>query len=174
MIRSYPKATTNSTTSASPELAVLFVCFYAACFDRKASDCNAGFSLVLERRQALQYLRRPRPIHHRIVFPDFSVPENQNAFSELSDVVLMRDQHDRQPLFVQILKNLHDLHRRPAIQIPRRLVRQQNRWTIHQRPCNGHSLLLPSGHLRRKMLRPFRQDPPSLKLPRRVSRVPLC
>ena len=67
--------------------------------------------------------------------------------------MLVGDQHDRQSLVVQILKNLHDLDGGAAVEIAGGFIRQQNRRTIHQRARYGDPLLLPSRHLRRKMLR---------------------
>ena len=49
---------------------------------------------VFERRQGLQYFAGFRPAENRIVFANFSVPEDEHTLSELRDVVLVRDQHD--------------------------------------------------------------------------------
>src|SRR5882762_8810312 len=112
------------------------------------------WSLILERGQGLQDFGSSRPIHQRVVFANLSVAEYHHAFRKLCDVMLVRHHHDRQSLVVQILKNLHDLHRSPAVKIARRLIGQQNRRPVHQRARHRHTLLLPAGHLRRVMLRP--------------------
>jgi hypothetical protein len=56
---------------------------------------NRGPLLVVECRQGLQHFRGPRPMDYRIVFADFTVTENQNAFGELRDVVLVGYQNNR-------------------------------------------------------------------------------
>lgn len=69
----------------------------------------------------------------------------------------MRDENDRVSLFVQLVKQAHDVPARGAVEIARRLIREKKRWPGHDRACNGNSLLLPSGKLRRLMVHAVRQ-----------------
>src|ERR1700688_1561447 len=92
-----------------------------------------------------------------LVLANFSVAKHQHALGVLGDVVLVGDQDDGQSFVVQVLENFHDFDGRAAVQISRRLVRQQDRRLVHQRAGNGYALLLPAGHLRGKVLRAIRE-----------------
>ena len=61
---------------------------------------------------------------------------------------------------VQHFQQIQNFFARRRIQISRRLVRQQQRRTKHQRPRNRHSLTLPTGQL----IRPVRFPLPSIPL----------
>jgi hypothetical protein len=117
--------------------------------EAEPTKAKAGASLVFECRQCLQHFCGPRPVEYRIVFADFAVPENRYAFGELRDVVLVGNQDDGQPFVIQVLENLHDLDRGTTVEIAGGLVGQQHRRTAHKGSCDGHPLLLSSGHLRR-------------------------
>jgi len=110
-----------------------------------------GSPSILRRRQRPQDFRSSRPTQHRLVFTNLSVPEYQHSFCELRDVMLVRNQHNGQAFVVQILEDFHDLHRRTAVQIARRFIGQQDCRAVHQSARHRHSLLLPTGHLRREM-----------------------
>ncbi len=112
---------------------------------------------VFERGQRLQHFRRSWPMHHGIIFANFSIAEYQHSLRELRNVMLVRNQHDRQAFVVQILEDFHNLHRRAAVQIPRGFISQQDCRTIDQSARHGDSLLLPSGHLRWKMFHSVRE-----------------
>ena len=57
----------------------------------------------------------------------------------------MGDKNYGDPVFaVEPLENSQDLHAGPRVQIPRRLVRQQDRGLVDQGTGDGHSLLLSS------------------------------
>src|SRR6266404_8745380 len=94
---------------------------------------------VLQSWQRLEHFGGDWPAYYRVVFPDFAVAEDQDALGELRDVQLVRHEHDRQSLVVQILQYLHDLDRGAAVEIPRRLIRQQNRRPIHQGAGHGYA-----------------------------------
>lgn len=81
------------------------------------------------------------------VLADCSVTKHKNAFGELGDVVFVRDENDGQPLIVEVLEDFHDFNGSAAIEIPGRLVREQDRRTVHESTRNGHALLLAAGHL---------------------------
>ncbi len=57
--------------------------------------------------------------------------------------------HDDQglALFIEIVKELQDLGAGGGIQIPGRLVRQEDQRVIHQSAGDGHALLLAAGEL---------------------------
>src|SRR5712692_4343129 len=124
---------------------------------RGREKLQGGRRLIFQRRQSPQHLRRRGPMGHALVFAYLSVAKNKHALGELRDVVLVGDQHDGQSFVIQVLENLHDLDRGAAVEISGGLVGQQNRRLVHQRARNGHALLLPTGHLRWKMLRAIRK-----------------
>ena len=102
--------------------------------------------------EAFQHFARDRAILNDVVPAQFAVAKLQSPFRVLRDVRLVRDQHDGQALLViQCLQNVHDLDRCPAVQVPGRLIGQQDRRPVHQPARNGHALLLPAGKLRRMM-----------------------
>src|SRR5690606_29934776 len=86
------------------------------------------------------------------VLLDQAVPQGDDALGVCGDVVLVRDQHDRLPVAVQLLEQRHDLLARLAVQVARRLVRQQQRRLVHQRTRNRHPLALPARQLRGPVL----------------------
>src|SRR4051794_8541818 len=55
---------------------------------------EATLALIFERRQSLKHFRRPRLSLNRIIPSDFTVAENQHAFSELCNVGFMRNQNN--------------------------------------------------------------------------------
>ena len=55
------------------------------------------------------------------------------------------DHHDREARFVQLVEQIHDRGRVPRIQVPGRLVAQQQARPVHQRPRDRHPLALPAG-----------------------------
>src|SRR6185437_4210574 len=114
-------------------------------------------SVLINRRQRLEYICRPRPLLYRIVTPDLAIAEHHNPPGEFRDVRFVRHQHNRQSLVVERLENLHDLHRRPAVQVSRWFVSQQNRWAIHQCSRYCHALLLSTGKLGREVVQPLAQ-----------------
>src|SRR5215471_5113840 len=89
--------------------------------------------LILERRQCLQDFGSSRTVSHRLVLPNSPVLENQHAPGELGDIGLVGDQDDRQSLIVQRLKDLHDLHRGPAVEVSRGLISEKDRGPVDQR-----------------------------------------
>ena len=64
---------------------------------------------------------------------------------------IMCHHHNRVSIAMQILQQLRHNRLIRRIQIPRRLIRQQNRRIINQRPCNANPLLLPTRQLTRQM-----------------------
>ena len=66
-------------------------------------------------------------------------------------------------ILMQPLNQPKDRLRCLPIQIPRRLIRQQNLRLRHQRPRQAHPLLLPAAQLARPMLLPRSASPTSLQ-----------
>src|SRR5215472_11367887 len=81
--------------------------------------------LFFQDRQGLQHLRGAGLVGDDFIAADFAVAEDDSPPRKLRDVVLVRHQHNRQPLPVQRLQDLHHLHRGAAVQVSRRLVRQE-------------------------------------------------
>src|SRR5436190_489470 len=79
---------------------------------------------------------RPRFAHNTSIAKSHSPP------GILSEIRVMGHEHDSQSLLIQRLQDTHDLHTGVTIQVPRRLIRQQQRRPIDQRARNSHALLL--------------------------------
>ena len=62
---------------------------------------------------------------------------------------------------VQPHKKLHDLDACFGVEVARRLVRENDRRVVHERPRDGDPLLLPSGELVRMMAFPAFEAPRS-------------
>src|SRR2546423_1760302 len=69
----------------------------------------------------------------------------------------MGHEHDGQSLLIQRLQDTHDLHTGVTIQVPRRLIRQQQRRPIDQRARNSHALLLTPREFSRFMVHAISQ-----------------
>ena len=76
------------------------------------------------------------------IFHDFSVHQTYGAVSMLRHFRVVRDDDDGSSLTIQIIKDFHDVRAILGIQVPGRLVRQDNFRIIDQCPRNGYSLLL--------------------------------
>ena len=79
---------------------------------------------------------------HGIVSLDATVTEDDDPMRELRDVGFVRHHDDRQAAGIQVLKDLHDLDRCPAVEIAGRLVGKKQRGPIYERPGDGDPLLL--------------------------------
>jgi hypothetical protein len=86
---------------------------------------------IIQRWQRLEHFASRGAIRYEVVLADLAVAEDDDAFGELCDVVLVCDHHDRESAVVQILKHFHDLDRCAAVEISGGLVGEQDRWTIH-------------------------------------------
>ncbi len=65
----------------------------------------------------------------------------------LGDIRLVRDQHNRVSLRVQLVKKTHDLYAGLGVKVACRLIRQNNRRAVDQRARNGDSLALTAREL---------------------------
>ena len=70
----------------------------------------------------------------------------------------MRNEDDRDPLFVQLLKKRHDFHRRLRVEVSGRLVREDDGRLGHQRAGDCHALLLTAGQLARLVIEPLAES----------------
>ena len=85
---------------------------------------------------------------------DLAVPERDHARPVLGDVVLVRDQQDRDAvLLVETLEDLHHLDAGPRVEVAGRLVGQHDRRVVDQRAGDRHALLLAAGQLVRVVMR---------------------
>ena len=69
-------------------------------------------------------------------------------------------------LLVQPHEELHDLVARPGIEVACRLIGQDDRRVVHERPGNGDPLLLAAGKLVRMMVFPAFEPDALQRLPR--------
>src|SRR5881296_612060 len=110
---------------------------------------------ILQRRHPGYHLGRDASMGHSLVLQDAAVAKGDDALGEIGDVGLVRHQDDRQVLtLVQLLEDLHDVDARPAVEVPGRFVRQQQRRAVDERTGDGHALLLTARELRRDVVAP--------------------
>ena len=72
--------------------------------------------------------------------------------------------HDDEPVFRDLLQQLHNLHRGIGVQGARRLIRQENIRVVHQGAGNGDTLHLSAGHLVRFLLKLIPETDPAQSL----------
>jgi hypothetical protein len=83
------------------------------------------------------------PVHHRPIFDDKAILEDNHPFGIWNDVRLVCDQNDGNPLLrIQCLEDTHDLHAGLAVEVPHPFIRQDDRRLIDQGSGNGDTLLL--------------------------------
>ena len=70
-----------------------------------------------------------------------------NAPGARGDIMLVRDENNGAPLAIQPLKGREHHLTGFSVQIPRRLVRQNERGVVHECPRDGDSLNLTAGKL---------------------------
>src|SRR5450759_5512937 len=114
---------------------------------RDTSSADSAEPLILFRWKILEHLGRGLAIYHKPVSTNSPVAKLDGAPGKLRNIVLVRNQNDSQSSVVQPLENLHNFHRRAAVKIAGRLIRQQNRRFVHQRARNRNSLLLSARQL---------------------------
>ena len=85
---------------------------------------------------------------------DPSVPQVQVGSRVPGDVPLVRDHEDRLPRFVQLPQQRHDLLAGGRVEVPRRLVGEQQLGVVRKRPRDGDALLLTAGELRGTVAEP--------------------
>src|SRR5215472_3507058 len=94
----------------------------------------ANASILVDGGYGLEHVHGPRPVLHLIVVADLAVAKYDDAFGKVGNVRFMRHQHDSQPAVIQVLEDLHDLDRGAAVQVAGRLIGEQDRRAIDQRP----------------------------------------
>src|SRR5215510_15635886 len=88
-----------------------------------------------------------------LVASDFAVTEDDDALGVFRDVVFVRDNQQRDAAFaVEPLEDLHDLDRSAAVERASRLVGQDDRRVIDQRPRDRDALLLSARKLIRMII----------------------
>ena len=112
----------------------------------------------LSGRQAPQFVGgAPRqPVD--LVPHDSAVAERDDPAAVAGDVGLVRDEHDGQAVLgVEALEDVHDLDARARVEVARRLVGEQDRGIVHERPRDGDALLLAARELVRVVARAVAQ-----------------
>jgi hypothetical protein len=83
---------------------------------------------------------------------DSAVAHLDPAAHRVGDLGVVGDDEDRRPVCVQFLKEPEDLGARMAVEVPRRLVGEDDGGPGDERSCDRHSLALASGQLRRHVV----------------------
>ena len=97
--------------------------------------------------------------HGVSVVVDLPVGDVDRARGKRRHVGIVRHQDDGDPFGVELLEHPQDLDAGVRIEVAGRLVGQDQRGPVHQRPGDGHALLLSARHLRRLVMRPGRPVP---------------
>src|SRR5262245_5750654 len=98
---------------------------------------------IIQHRQGLEFFGGVALVKHRLVASDLAVAEDDDAPGVFGDVVLVSDEQQRDAAFaVESLKNIHDFDRSAAVERAGRLVGQDDRRMIDQRPRDRYALLL--------------------------------
>src|ERR1019366_8104383 len=82
------------------------------------------------------------------VLDDLAIAQADYALGLLGDVGLVGNQDDGAPLFVQPRKDSQDVLGGVRVEVPGRLVGEDQGWVGDDRPCYRHPLLLAAGKLR--------------------------
>src|SRR6185503_7150218 len=73
--------------------------------------------------------------------------------------MVVRHDDDRDPLLlVELTEHLQDFLAGHRVEVARRLIREQQRGLVNQRPRDGHALLLPARKLRRLVIHAVAQS----------------
>src|SRR5687768_8917527 len=102
---------------------------------------------------------------------DPSVLQAHGPLRVATDVLLVRDHHDGVPLFMHLADEGHDLVRRLRVEVPRRLVGQDERRPIDEGAGDRRPLLLAAGQLVRARVHAMRELDPFEKLERAGARL---
>ena len=129
--------------------------------------------LVFEGGERLEDLRGFWTVEDGIVFADFAISEDQDAFGKLGDVVFVGNENNGEAFVVEGLKNFHDLDRGAAVEIAGGLVGQKDGRTVDEGACDGNALLLPTGHLGGEMVCAIREADHRKSFRRAFSAFPL-
>lgn len=86
------------------------------------------------------------------LYHDPSVFESHDTICVGRKILRMCDHDDGLPLFVESYQEVHNLSRRDRVEIPSRLICEDNLGIIHERTSDRHPLLLSSGELTREVI----------------------
>ena len=105
-------------------------------------------SLLFRRMQGCDGARKVRRVAH-----DLPVVQDDCPAGVPRHVLIVRYKNDRNPVFlVELPKQIHQFPAGVRVDVPRRLVGQQDRRLIGQGAGDGHALLLTPGKLRRMVI----------------------
>ena len=106
-------------------------------------------------RRAAISIMRPSPWPAAaLVGDDLPVPDPDHPARMRGDLVLMRDQHDRPPLLAEALEQRQHLGPRGRVEVPGRLVGEDQRRIGDERAGDGDALLLAARQLRGQVVDP--------------------
>jgi hypothetical protein len=93
-----------------------------------------------------------------ILREDPAVFDDERAIRMRCDSFAVGYQDERLPLAHKASKDLEDFPLRLCVEISGRLVREDERRTVDERPRDGYTLLFAAGELARQMLETMRQS----------------
>src|ERR1051326_7128418 len=114
---------------------------------RNTRGCDSGvlmFALV----SILIAVRRREThiaVHSPISQPNGPPPAPRN-------VLVVRHENERLAASMEFVEHAQNFRAGSGVEIPGRLVGEQNEWVIDQRACNRHALLLPAGKFEGTMM----------------------
>src|SRR5256884_4164033 len=100
-------------------------------------------------------VERPARLEDGLVVRDHAIAHAHDAPAVRGDVGLVRDHDDGLPELVEPLEDREDLRARVGVEVPRRLVREDHRGIVEQRPRDRDALLLSAGELARAVPHPI-------------------
>ena len=120
--------------------------------------------------------RRGVARHVRRIADEPAVAERQQTRGERGDVLLVRDDDDRDAAAIELLQQRHDFEARRGVERARRLVGEDELGVVDQRAGDGHALLLPARQLRRDCGARVPRAPPARasRAPWRAGAPPAC
>ena len=83
----------------------------------------------------------------RRILYNAAIVERDAAFRSFCYIGIVCNHDDCGSLLMEFLEQRHDLVAGAAIKGARRLIGQDKRWLIYQRPSDGNALLLATGEL---------------------------
>src|SRR6478672_13483575 len=83
----------------------------------------------------------------QIVAFNHPIAQTDNAMGVFRNIFLVGYQDHSISIFMDVIKKVHDFHRRFTVKVSGRLIREDYGWFVDQSSGNSHTLTLPSRKL---------------------------